>query len=173
MRLLFCNACRTLEPVPEYTGGLDVDPLVEHLVMEHTQKDPMAHGGIQLSTSPFRLAKDIPENRWAIPEERAKIIELVNKENKRVGFDAWVSEAIDTYADDALKCFRQHHRPPEACIDWWSDTKRIGRPTPEGKKAVKENYKLGSSDPHLCQFCPVASWVQTQINWEAGLYKEQ
>jgi hypothetical protein len=158
--------------VPDYTGSEKVDPLVERLVMAHAQKDPMGHGGAQMEMSPFRLAKDISEARWAIPEERQKIIELVNRENKRVGFDAWVKEAIDTYGEDALRCYSDHHRPKEGCIDWWSDSKRIGRPTTEGRHVIKENYRLGDADPHLCQFCPVASWVTTQVNWKAGLYRD-
>ena len=173
MRLLCCAACKTAEVVDDYTGSLEVDPLVERLVMQHTERDPMAHGGSQLRTSPFRLAKGISENRWQIPEEREKILAAVNQENKRVGFDLWVAEALDTYGEDALRCYRDHHRPKEGCIDWRDDSKRIGRPTNLGRKAVKDNYRLGETDPFLCDWCPVRSWVDTQVRFKAGLYKDQ
>jgi hypothetical protein len=97
----------------------------------------------------------------------------LNDSNKNVGFDAWVYESTNTYAEDALKCYQRHNRPKEGCVDWWSDSKRIGRPTEVGKLALKENQKMGKSDPHLCQFCPVASYVQTEINHKRGLYKEK
>lgn len=173
MRLLCCAACKTAEVVDDYTGSLEVDPLVERLIMKHTERDPMAHGGVELQRSPFRLVKDIPENRWAIPEERDKIIALLNSDNKRVGLDLWVSEAMDTYREDAGRCYNDHNRPKQGCIDWRDDSKRIGRPTDVGRQVVKDNYKLGSQDPFLCDWCPVRSWVDTEVRFKAGLYKER
>lgn len=171
MRLLYCNTCATLEEVPDSAHELqegEVDPLVEELVRRHTERDPMGHGGAQLQTSPFRLPV-VDDDEWK--NDRAKIIDLLNAENKKVGFDAWVAEATNTYAEDALRCYKEHHRPAEGCIDYWSDAKRIGRPTVEGQAVVRDQYKLGESDPHLCQWCPVQSWVQTQVNFRKGLYK--
>ena len=167
MRLLFCNFCKSLEEIPDYDGPEDVDPMLEELVMRHNVRDPMAHGGVELRSSPMRVAVTT-KREWAT--DRAKVIKRVNEENLKVGFDAWVSEAVNTYAEDAMHCYRRHHRPEQGCVDWWSDSKRIGRPTPEGRAVVRESYKLGQSDPHLCQWCPVATFVQTEINFRKGLY---
>ena len=172
MRLLFCKTCSTLEEVPDLGRDLaegEADPFVEGLVMTHTQRDSMGHGSAAMANSPFRLM-DVDDEKWRT--ERQSVIDTVNKENKKVGFDAWVYESQSTYSEDALKCYRAHHRPKGACIDWRADSKRIGRPTAEGQQAVKDEYKLGQKDPHLCDYCPVASWVQTQKNFAAGLYKE-
>lgn len=168
MRLLICNFCKTIEEVPDYEGGDSVDPLVEELVRRHNEKDAMAHGGPALN--PMRIGV-VDDHEWQ--HNRANVMATINVENKKVGFDAWAYEAMSTYADDALKCYRAHHRPTGACIDWWADSKRIGRPTELGRKVLKDQQKLGAGDPHLCQFCPVASFVQTEMNHRAGLYKER
>jgi len=169
MRLLYCAHCRTLEEVPDYHGEEEPDPLIEELVRQHNVRDPMAHGGASLTRSPMRVAV-VEDKDWE--HHREAIIKRLNESMKEVGFAPWVNEAMNTYAEDALKCYSVHHRPKEGCIDYWSDTKRIGRPTLEGRKAVKEGYRIGEQDPHLCQWCPVHSFVQTQKNWKAGLYKK-
>lgn len=168
MRLLFCNACKSLEEVEDYEGPLEVDPLIEQLVRKHNERAPMEHGGRDLRASPMRIAV-VPDIKWAT--DREEIIKQINNENRKVGFDAWVYEATNTYSEDALRCYSDHHRPKQGCIDWWDESKRIGRPTEEGQAAVKDQYKLGQRDPHLCQYCPVASFVQTEINHRKGLYR--
>jgi hypothetical protein len=168
MRLLHCNVCHSIDEIPDYEGHEEVDPLVEKVVAEHNKRDPMAHGGA--ATLPMRLAH-VDDMDYAY--SRDEVLARLREEGKAVGFEPWVGEAINTFQEDAMRCYRNHHRPKEGCIDWRDDSKRIGRPTSEGQKAVKENYKIGSSDPYLCDFCPVKSWVQTQVNFRKGYYKEK
>jgi hypothetical protein len=173
MRLLYCRTCSSLEEVPDLDHELgegEVDPLVEYLVQKHTERDPMGHGDVSMQTSPFRLPV-VDDEEWK--NNRAQVIKVINESNKSVGMDGWVYEATSTYAVDAGKCYNAHNRPKEGCIDWWDDSKRIGRPTAMGKSALKEGYKLGQNDPHLCQWCPVFTYVQTQVNFKAGMYKDK
>lgn len=170
IRLIFCSACATLEEIPDYElAEGEVDPYVEGIVLKHNQKDPMAHGGAHLKASPLRIYK-VDAEEWATKKD--KVIEHINELNRRAGMTTWVNEAHNTYLDDAMRCFRAHHRPKEGCIDYWDDSKRLGRPTTKGRQAVKENYKLGEDDPHLCLFCPVHTWVTTQKRAARGAYKE-
>lgn len=179
MRLLYCRTCAQtpgrlppLEEIPDLDYELpegDVDPLVEHVVERHTTMDPMGHGSSSMENSPFRLMH-IPDEEWNA--DKQGVIKAINAENKKVGMDAWVYESHNTYAEDALRCYVEHQRPKEGCIDYWSESKRIGRPTTEGRQAVKDQYKLGERDPHLCQYCPVQSWVSTQVNFKHGLYRD-
>jgi hypothetical protein len=177
MRLLCCNHCHTVDEVPDFEGNLDetggIDPLIEAVVMKHNQRDPMAHGGRNLQFSPIRIAV-VEDSAWATDKEG--VLKQLQSENKKVGFDAWAYEAVNTYQEDAMTCYRRHKRPDlgagKPCIDYWSDSKRIGRPTAIGKQILKENEKLGARDPHLCQFCPYFSTVQTQARWERGMYRD-
>jgi hypothetical protein len=109
----------------------------------------------------------VDDLEWA--HAREKILKQINESNKKVGFDAWVSESHNTYLEDAMKCYNRHRRP-EHCIDFMSDSKRIGRPTAVGRLALKENRKQAAGDPHLCDWCPCKSGVQTELNKRAGLY---
>lgn len=179
MRLLICNKCRTVEEVIEYDGQDEVDPLVEALVFKHNQRDPMAHGGVNLPFSPLRLIPILGKDNKPLPDKlyfegKEEILKKINEiAVKEPGFEGWAYEAMNTFQEDALKCYRQHHRPEAGCIDYWDESKRIGRPTEVGKLALKDNEKMGEGDPHLCQFCPVQSWVNTQINFKRGMYKEK
>lgn len=178
MRLLFCDFCKTLEEIPDYEGSAKIDPLVEELVRRHNERDPMAHGGRDIHHSPMRLVKIEPDGPRTSDEvwekDREEILKRLNMENKKVGMSAWVYEAMNTYAEDALTCYKRHHRPDEGspCIDYWSDSKRIGRPTAIGKQVLKEAPKTGVADPHLCQWCPYYTVVQTNVRWKAGMYRD-
>ena len=182
MRLLFCDLCHTLEEVPDYEGEDPVDPLVEGLVRKHNERDPMGHAGRDVQRSPMRLVKIEPDpNRMLSSDEvwetdRENVLKQLNDENKKVGFSSWAYEAMNSYAEDALICYRRHDRPDlgngKPCIDYLSDSKRIGRPTDIGKKVLKEAPKMGTSDPHLCQWCPYYSTVMTQVRWKAGMYRD-
>jgi hypothetical protein len=169
MRLLFCEQCKTMEEAPDYEGSSPVDPIIEALVLKHNERDPMGHGGKQLHHSPMRIAV-VDDEKWAL--NRDEVLKTIQAENKRVGLADWAYENMNTFAEDALKCYSQHHRPKEGCIDYWDESKRIGHPTDVGNKMAHVHYKLAQKrDPHLCQFCPVHTFVQTEINWKAGLYK--
>lgn len=108
---------------------------------------------------------------------REEVLKRLMEEGKEVGLDPWVGEAFNTFADDALKCYSQHRRPDygqgKPCIDYMSESKRIGRPTTEGQLAIKENFKLGAKDPHICQWCPYHSTVTTAIRAQKGMYKDK
>lgn len=172
MRLLHCNVCRTVDEIPDYSGSDEVDPLVEKVVLEHHKRDPMAHGGE--ATVPMRIAV-VDDLDYA--HSRDEVMKKLMEEGKNVGFDPWVGEAHNTFHDDALKCYSQHKRPDYAagkrCLDYMSEEKRIGRPTEIGQKIVKENYKIGQTDPHLCNWCPYHTTVQTEIRARKGMYKDR
>jgi len=180
MRLLFCDHCHTLEELPDYDGNDPVDPLLEGLVFKHNERDPMAHGGRDLHHSPMRLVHIEPDGTRTSDEvwekDREKILKKLNEENKKVGMASWAYESMNTYAEDALRCYRDHRRPDlgagNPCIDYWSDSKRIGRPTKIGKQVLKEAPKTGTNDPHLCQWCPYYSTVATEVRWKAGMYRD-
>lgn len=180
MRLLFCNLCKTLEECPDYEGPLEIDPILEDLVRRHNERDPMGHGGRDLRASPMRVAVIAPTEHKTSDEvwetDRENVLKQLNEENKKVGHASWAYEALNTYAEDAMKCYNRHRRPDlgngKPCIDYWSESKRIGRPSVMGRTMLKIAPKKGTSDPHLCQWCPYYSTVSTEVRWRAGMYRD-
>ena len=152
MRVLLCSVCKSAEEAPDFVLEKDqqVDPIVEGLVYRHTERDPMAHGTLKAHFSPFRLIS-FSDIDWR--KDRARCIKLMNEENKKSGFNLWIEEAADTYAEDAMRCFSDHHRPQDGCIDWMDDSKLLGHPTSEGEKTARQMYRLAKNQPHLCQWC--------------------
>jgi hypothetical protein len=142
----------------------------------------MAHGGVNLPHSPLRLIPILGKDNKPLPDKlylegRDEILKKINEITvKEPGFEGWAYAAINTFQEDAMRCFRQHGRPDlgagKGCPDFWSDAKRLGRPTEVGKLALKENEKMGVGDPHLCQFCPYFSTVQTEVRHKKGMYKK-
>ena len=171
VRLLFCTACRTLEEIADYplNDPPELDVLLEELVMRHNMRDWRAHGAG--ATLPLSLMR-VSEEDWS--KNRAEIIKGINEQHQQsAGLEGYIVDSMNTFKEDAMLCYNRHHRPPEGCPDYWSDEKRIGRPTPEGRAVVAESYKLGKNDPHICGYCPVHTFVTTQIRFKRGMYKDQ
>lgn len=168
MRLLFCSHCKTCEEVPDIDGPEASDRILNALIERHAEREPMEHGGERLQFSPFRVGA-FTDHDWATNPDNC--LKLAAERNKADGFNAWVYEARSTYGEDALRCFSRHHRPTEGCIDYRDDSKIIGRPTQEGRSAMKDMYKLAKSDPSICDYCPVHVWVTTKIRTKQGLYQ--
>lgn len=162
MRLLLCRPCATLEELPDYEGPPEYDRLLNELVQRHRQIDPVVHDGERVANLMHVEDRDWEQNRGAI---------LDRMRSKDQGFgEPWIHEAHNTYKEDALACFSRHGRPKEGCIDYWDSSKRIGRPTPEGRAVLRTLHKLGDKDPHICAWCPVHTYVTTEKQWRAGLY---
>jgi hypothetical protein len=167
MRLLLCRVCKTLEELPDYTGDANDDRTLNELVRRHnvlSLEDHQRDGVASLM--------HVEDRDWEL--HRGPILDKMKQKSDEFGGfgEPWIKDAQNTYMEDAMKCYRQHGRPQEGCTDWWSESKRIGRPTAEGRAVVesKDFRKLGQLDPHLCQWCPVASYVRTQVNLKRGAY---
>lgn len=168
-RLLVCADCLSVEPLPDAPRGVDPkhiepgqDPLLDELLKRHRYPNGEAHFGNLVA---------VAEEDWKKEEVRDSILKEINDKanmGKGLGQDNYALR--DTFVEDAAKCFAQHNRPQDGCIDWLSDSKKLGRPTREGQVWAKENYKAPT--PFLCHFCPIGSVVMTKQRAAKGLYKE-
>lgn len=154
MRLLMCRDCRTIEPLPDFDGPPEYDALLDHMVEAHKFPNGEMHVG--------NLAQ-VPDEDWKNPERRQAIIQQATA--RTTGLESEFYATKNTFEYDAMKCYGQHGRPDEGCIDWRDDKKRLGNPTKFGWQVGPKVY--------LCDFCPVRSWVATQKRHAAGMYKEK
>lgn len=148
-----------IEELPDPPKGVDPhhiepgqDPLLDVLVEKHRN-----HAPAQLF--------QVPDADWR--EHKDEILAEIKK--KTTGFEGDFYDVRNTFVDDAMECFRQHARPAEGCSDWYADSKKLTRPTPEGQRWQRENFKAPTV--HLCDFCPVRSWVESQVNLANPAYQ--
>lgn len=158
LRLLICHDCTSIEELPDYHGDPRDDHLLEHLVQAHRFPNGEEHIG---------ALADVERDQWENPEIRKAIIERIGQYRKPgegggVGAEFYATK--DTFREDAIKCFNQHGRPKGGCIDYKDDRKRLGNPTKEGWQQGAKIY--------LCDFCPVKTYVTTEIRHKRGAYRD-
>jgi len=88
---------------------------------------------------------------------------LKGLQERWTGFHPEYYATVDTYKEDAARCYNLHRRPKGTdCIDWRADRKRL---TDDNREKDKHVY--------LCDFCPVASTVTTAIRRKARMYDRE
>lgn len=154
-RLLLCHTCKSIEELPDYQGPAEHDVLLDDAVGRHRFPNGLEHIG--------KLAQ-VDTKDWDDNAKRAAILEQIKTAvEKSTGMPSEWYETKNTYQADALKCYSQHHRPTEGCIDYCDSGKRLGNPTRAGWEAGPRVF--------LCHFCPVETWVRTQVRHQKGAYK--
>lgn len=152
IRLLVCRDCKTIEPLPDYTGDPEHDYLLNYLVAPH-RTNGEEHIGM--------LAR-VETSDWNDPRIQREISgRLVTDFGGETGLGSEFYNTRDTFRDDAMSCFKQHQRNPD-CSDYKSDSKRLTPGTAEARKEAGMSAYRSEHDRYLCEFCPVHSMVQTK-----------
>ena len=150
IRLLKCNDCKSTEEVPDFEGPAEYDVLLEHLVQRHRHPNGEEHIGQLLR---------VERKHWDSPKIKREILSKMWLGT--TGFDPEFYASKSTFQEDALKCFNQHQRPSEGCIDWKNSEKRLGNPSKLGWERGPKVY--------LCDFCPVRAHVAKKVNDAKGI----
>jgi hypothetical protein len=150
IRLLLCRDCKTIEPLPDYTGDPEHDSMLSYLVKPH-RTNGLEHIGMLA-----RVEKSDWDNH-PVQMEIAK--KLVAQFGGETGLGSEFYNTRDTFREDAMTCFRQHHRNPD-CNDYHSDAKRLTPGTAQARKEAGLGPYRSDQDRYLCDFCPVHSMVE-------------
>jgi hypothetical protein len=152
IRLLVCRDCKTIEPLPDYTGDPEHDHLLNYLVKPH-RTNGEEHIGM--------LAR-VETTDWNDPRIQREISKkLVTEFGGETGLGSDFYNTRDTFREDAMSCFRQHHRNPD-CNDYKSDAKRLTPNTAQERKEAGLGPYHSEHDRWLCDYCPVHSMVMTK-----------
>lgn len=156
LRLLICHTCHSIEELPNYTGPPEHDVLLEHLLQAHQFPNGLEHIG--------KLA-DVAREDWENNVKRQAIVEQIKAAagQTTTGFESEFYATKNTYQADALRCYSDHHRPKEGCIDYCDSDKRLGNPSRAGWE--------GGPRVFLCNFCPVQSYIDMRERHLGGAYK--
>ena len=157
IRLLLCRVCKEINELPDYQGTYEDDFLLHELVNAHRSRG--SHDGEEIANL-FR----VPTKSWEDPNARAAIH---GQMQKRVpGYESEWYATRNYYGEQAIKCFRQHGEPQSGCLDYCDHSKRLGNPN-------RESFANPEAAVYICHFCPVQSWVTTQIRARRGDYKRK
>lgn len=150
-RLLVCRSCGTMNRMRDYDGDAHYDAELQEVIRMHLERAsdprPEAH-----PSSLFRVDDADAE----ILDVESKLVEHMSKEQ------VFIKDTRDDLRTEALKCFNRHNRPQDGCIDWKDESKIVGR-----KIGVPKQHRK-----YLCEFCPVASYVMTEVRHKAGMYSK-
>jgi hypothetical protein len=71
----------------------------------------------------------------------------------------------DQVKEDAMKCFNEHNRPTDGCIDVFSESKILGGH--ESNKRMHPKHRM-----YLCHACPfVHGYVIPDVRHKKGMYR--
>lgn len=150
IRLLVCKDCKTIEPLPDYSGDPAHDVLLDYLVQPH-RTNGVEHIGM--------LAR-VETSDWNDPRIQREISgRLVTEFGGETGLGSDFYNTRDTFREDAMSCWRQHQRNPD-CSDYKSDAKRLTPDTAAARKEAGMPAYHTKDDRYLCEFCPVHSLVE-------------
>lgn len=174
-RLLICKPCQSIEVMPLWEGPAELeadDPVLDYLVQQHVVR----HGDM---LSDAAVLMNVEDKYWDDLTVRDEILRGMNR--RWVGFEPTAYHIMDTFSEDALRCYSKHHRPKEGCPDYHAPNKVLGSQLWHSEmddmadKKVAKRFAKFAKDPdeivYLCDWCPVQTWVQTKLNTKAGLYK--
>lgn len=159
IRLLICNTCNSIQPLPFYQGRPEGDTTLHARLEEHRFPDGNEHFG-NLAT--------VSERSWNDPTKRQGILDEMKKATKPGTGDGLGDEFYDvknTFAEDAMKCWRIEHNRTSNCQDYKHDKKRLIPNTQKERKAEGLAHRAQdiASNTFLCDFCPYKSVVQTRV----------
>ena len=159
IRLLICYTDKSVTPLPwcgenpqcQHPGCLE--PL-EYRLGEHT--------GHRVGLA------DVEENQWEDPYKRevitGQIAEYAQGTGQGSGLGEQFYEVRDTFADDAMRCWKKHNRTKD-CGDWKTDKMRLYPDTRADRKELGLDPKTRPSSS-LCDFCLTGN---TEVVTDAGI----
>lgn len=166
IRLLICNVCNTIEPLPSFDGPVEHDETLNYRLAEHRTPEGHPHVGALATVS---------EKSWNDAAKQKKILEELNK--ARAGGDVGLgSELYDlrsTFQEDAMKCWRIEHNRTTDCGDYKSDRMKL---TPQHTRGDRRELGLETRSKYiptntwLCTFCPFHTLVMEQVRKAEGYY---
>lgn len=166
IRLLICNVCNTIEPIPMFDGPPEHDELLNYRLAPHRTTEGHPHVG---------MLPTVSEKSWNDPVRQKKIIEELNKARAggEVGLGSELYNLRSTFEDDAMRCWRIEHNRTTDCGDYKSDRMKL---TPQHTRGDRKDLGLETRSKHmptstwLCTFCPYHTVVMEQTRRAQGYY---
>lgn len=157
IRLYICQECKQIIPIP--SDG--VPPYKFDYLLHKIEGD---HGWRGHQFAIIAVTKAAWTNHDGSPNTQGQQIILKQIQDAVAGGETGLGSAFydvkDQFHEDAMTCWKAHNRTL-SCDEFKSDRKILMPDT----GAIRRAEGLGKykSDIHLCNFCPVASVVESKI----------
>ena len=158
IRLLVCNICQTVTPLPYFDGPNEYDQTGQARAQDHKFGDGRFH--------PF-IVGTVSEKSWDNPRIRPEILAKLSEEltpGEGEGFGQEFYDVKNTFSEDAMKCWRIDHNRTTDCQDYKTEPKRLIPNTQADRRAegLPSRARDIPTNMFLCDFCPYKSVVQTK-----------
>lgn len=160
--LYICFPCKELNEIPDYEPkDADRDPRIGYLIEQHLRRHPSFEDRNLLEWCSLGF---VPAKMWDNPEYKKEITKKILEGNGLTGFDSETYATMNTFKEDAGKCYNSHGRPDYSavgCQDYLSVNKELKPNTSVERKAAGlptyDQVKVKRS--FLCEFCPYHAQV--------------
>lgn len=167
--LYICFLCKEINEIPDYEPKeADRDTRIGYLVENHVRRHPSVEDKEVTMWSQLGF---VPTDMWQNAEYKKEITKKILEGNGLTGFDAEFYATMDTFKEDAMKCFNAHGRPSykqPGCQDYLSASKELKPNTAIERKAAGlpryDDVKVQRS--FLCEHCPYHSDAISKIRIE-------
>jgi hypothetical protein len=156
IRLLICKTCNVIVPLPDFEGPIDHDDTLLARVAEH--QFPGSNRGHDLDLG------RVSQISWDDPHKRDQILGEISKNvgtGKGEGLGQEAYDVKNTFAEDAMRCWRFKHGRTSNCADYMSDKMKILADTRQERKELGLDPNTRASH-RLCHYCPMHSVVQSR-----------
>jgi len=168
IRILVCHTCKSMTPMPDFQGPADHDEILQARVAEHQHPGTTPTRGHNMD-----LGK-ISERSWNNTSLRGQIVAEIQKNTLGTGQGEGLGQELydvkNTYAEDAMHCWRFKHGRTSNCDDYMTPKMLILADSEAERKDLGLDPKARASIS-VCQFCPVHSVVMQRKRKARGMYK--
>jgi hypothetical protein len=160
IRVMVCPVCKTIDPLPFYDGPDQYDDTGQAKATLHMYSDDRFH--------PF-IVGTVSEVSWNNPRLRPEIVRKVTEELSPAGEGEGLGQEYydvkNTFAEDAMTCWRVAHARTKDCGDWKTDKMKLIPHTQAERKAEGLPHRARdiNSQMYLCDFCVMKSVKQSLI----------
>jgi hypothetical protein len=165
IRLLICSTCSSIDPLPWYEGPPELDDTLNYRLSQHRFPSGDPHIG---------LLANVFEDAWSKQAYRDAIRDKLAEEagirlpGQSAGLGETYYDVRSTYAEDAMKCWKQHNRTTD-CGDYKTRAKLLLADTRAERKEIGLDPAQRATT-YLCQFCPMESIKMQAYRKETGQY---
>lgn len=164
IRLMVCSVCKSIDPLPFYDGPNEYDETGQAKATMHMFADGKFH--------PF-IVGTVSEKSWSSPTVRPEILKKLGAElapGEAEGLGAEFYDIKNTFAEDAMTCWRIGHNRTKDCGDWHADSKKLIPNTQAERRAEGLPHRARDIDSKmfLCDFCVMKSVHQDKVNKSKG-----